>query len=127
MCPWQKGHNCYCSDMSTNKKKSAAVKSIKKVPSKKNKIVVKAAVKKKTPKKTASSPTQDKMTKEALKLVDRASALLRKGIKTGSKTTHEARAALHQEAHSLLGKATSNLDEALKAGTSFLQNAIKKI
>jgi hypothetical protein len=125
--------------MATNKKKSTvvkkpALKSVKKPVAKKTSsslkqksVTSKSAPKKSAPAKNSSAPTQDKLTKDALKLVDKASSLLRKGIKTGSKATHEARTALHQEAHSLLGQASTNLDHALKSGASFLRKAISKI
>ncbi len=102
---------------------SALKKSVKHVAPKK------AVVKKATPEKqkAASKPIEDTLAKEALKLVDKASDLLRSGIKNSHKTTTSAREKAHKEVHSLLGKATRHLDDALKTGSSFLKKAIDKI
>jgi|GEM_PF-2832345 len=128
--------------MPTLKKKSPVVKkpakssskSIKKTlppkitkPIKTTKKTLGSIKKKALPKKTASPAPQDKLAKEALKLVDKAASLLRKGIKKGSKATHEARIALHKEAHGLLGSASSNIDHLLKSGASLLHSVIDKV
>ena len=122
------------------KKKSSAVvkkpvvksKSIKKAAPKKVtlKVTLKKVVAKKTPvksKKAVVATFDDRLTKEALKLVDKASELLRTGIKTSHKATEKARETFHKEAHALLGKATRHLDDALDSGTSFLRKTINKI
>jgi hypothetical protein len=128
--------------MPTLKKKSPVVKkpakslskSVKKTlppkitkPIKTTKKTLGSIKKKALPKKTASPAPQDKLAKEALKLVDKAASLLRKGIKKGSKATHEARIALHKEAHELLGSASSNIDHLLKSGASLLHSVIDKV
>lgn len=124
------------------KPQQAATKSVKKgLPSKKLKAISskslapksgkqgsKTSLKKKVvAKKNAPPLAQDKLAKESLKLVDKAASLIRKGIKKGSKATHEVRSALHQEAHLLLGTASSNLDHILKSSASFLHSAIDKV
>jgi len=125
--------------MSTKKKMSPPKKvtSIKsKKPSAPKKVTPKktapktAAVKKIVIKKISLSSLEsfeDAVTKEALKLVDEAAGLLRAGIKTSQKTTSKAREATHKKAHSLLGKATNHLDNAIKSGSSYLRKAISKI
>ena len=89
----------------------------------------KAALKKTAPqhKKAATPSIDDRLAKEALKLVDEVSSLLRTGIKTSHKTTVKAREATHKKAHTLLGKATRHLDDVLKASSSFINKAINKI
>ena len=121
--------------MATKKKSSPVVKksvtkskSIKKAAPKK--VTVKKVVTKKAPvksKKAVVATFDDRLAKEALKLVDKASELLRTGIKTSHKATDKARETFHKEAHSLLGKATRHLDDALDSGTSFLRKTINKI
>src|SRR3990167_6522383 len=97
------------------------------------KSVVKTAPKKATPvaskkaapqhKKAAPKHHEDHLAKEALKLVNEATTHLRTGIKT----TAKARIAAHKKAHSLLGKATSFLDDLLKEGSSLMHKAINKL
>jgi hypothetical protein len=94
-------------------KKSAAPKSVKKpLPAKKA---------------TAVKPASDHLAEQALKFVDEAAALLRSGIREGAKTTSQSRAAAKKKAHSLLGKASTSLSQALEDGTSALQNLLKKL
>ncbi|MFI0347594.1 MAG: hypothetical protein ACH346_02310 [Chthoniobacterales bacterium] len=95
-------------------KKTVLKKETKKAILKKE--VAKTVPKKVTAKqiKTPSKPIEDTLAKEALKLVDKASTLLRSGIKNSHKTTTSARQRTHKEAHALLGKATRHLDDALK-------------
>ncbi|MCX6957085.1 MAG: hypothetical protein NT164_00855 [Verrucomicrobiae bacterium] len=125
--------------MSTKKKMSPPKKvtsTKSKKPSTPKKVTPKktapktAAVKKIVIKKISLSSLEsfeDAVTKEALKLVDEAAGLLRAGIKTSQKTTSKAREATHKKAHSLLGKATNHLDNAIKSGSSYLRKAISKI
>jgi len=128
--------------MPTLKKKSPVVekpaksssKSVKKTlplkitkPIKTSKKTLGSIKKKVAPKKTSSLSPQDKLAKEALILVNQAASLLRKGIKKGSKATHEARISLHKEAHGLLGSASSNIDHLLKSGASLLHSVIDKV
>lgn len=84
-----------------------------------------AASKKVAPqhKKAAPQHHEDHLAKEALKLVNEATTHLRTGIKT----TAKARVAAHKKAHSLLGKATSFLDDLLKEGSSLMHKAINKL
>ncbi|HLB33401.1 MAG TPA: hypothetical protein VJK54_04115 [Chthoniobacterales bacterium] len=74
-------------------------------------------------KKAAPKHHEDHLAKEALKLVNEATTHLRTGIKT----TAKARIAAHKKAHSLLGKATSFLDDLLKEGSSLMHKAINKL
>lgn len=118
--------------MTTKKSKKSPTKKspVKKAtPSKVNtkKVVTKKATPKrpaakaKNPatKKSSTQHLEDVMTKQALKLVDEAATLLRGGIKVSQKNTSKAREAAHKKAHTLLGKATRHLDDALKSGSSF--------
>jgi len=110
-------------------KKAPAKKVVAKKTTPKKVTSKKAVAKKVTTKqkKTAVASLDHLITKDALKLVDKASDLLRTGIKTSHKATDKARASLHKEAHSLLSKATRHLDDALESGTSFLRKTINKI
>lgn len=85
------------------------------------------SVKKAAPKKKSPPSVDDRLTKEALKLVDKASDFLRASIKNSSKTTTAARGSFHKEAHVLLGKASRNLEDLLESGTKALRKAIDKI
>ena len=133
-CAWQTPCAWYSSRMSTKKTKSTPLKKpapssqgAKKAAPKKSSLKKKRAPLKKSSQKGAATPAPDQLTQNALKLVDQAAALLRKGIKTSSKATYEARTVLHQEAHTLLEEASSHLDHAIQTGTTFLRNALKKI
>jgi hypothetical protein len=113
----------------------ATVSKVKKVITKKPTSTVRPATKGvsspakgKSPAKTISLQNiEDVLSKEALKLVDEAATLIRSGIKNSKKTTSKAREATHKKAHSLLGKATRHLDDAIKSGSSLLRKAINKI
>jgi hypothetical protein len=110
--------------MPTTKKTSS-----KKAPAKKSTAASKSTKKPASAKPTAkSSPSkEDKVAADALKLVDEAAALLRSGIRTGSKNTSQARAAAAKKAHTLLTKATGGLSSVLSGTTSALHKAIKKL
>jgi hypothetical protein len=117
------------------KKKTSIKKKVTSPKSKKPSSLKKVIAKKVAPKKAAIKKAgtsslesfEDAVTKEALKLVDEASHLLRSGIQTSKKTTSKARESAHKKAHALLGKATGHLDDAIKSGSSFLRKAINKI
>jgi DNA-binding protein HU-beta len=97
--------------------------------------VRKAAAHKATPKvtskpKSSAKPAaahEEKLTSSALKLVDEAAALLRKGIKTTADVSEKNREEARKRAHSLLTKATSSLNDLLDSGTSALHKAISKL
>lgn len=91
------------------------------------KVTAKKVSAKKTIKKATSKPMDDRLEKEALKLVDKASSLLRSGIKNSHKTTGKIREKTHQEALTLLEEATRHLDDVLKAGNSFIKKALNKL
>ncbi len=103
----------------TAPKKAAAKKTVKKA--------AKPAPKKKAAPKSATKPAEHKATNAALKMVDEAAALLRKGIRTGSDTTDKSRDAAKQRAHALLNKASSSLGDILSGGTSALRSVINKL
>ena len=99
--------------------------------------VRKAAVQKSTPtaskpKKSAprakpAGPREEKLANSALKLVDEAASLLRKGIKTTADVSDKNREAARKRAHGLLTKAASSLGGLLDTGTSALHKAISKL
>jgi hypothetical protein len=92
------------------------------------KTVVPKSRKKSLPAKKATAKSEaDGLAEQALKFVDEAAALLRSGIREGAKTTSQSRAAAKKKAHSLLGKASTSLSQALEEGTSVLQNLLKKL
>ena len=59
--------------------------------------------------------------------VAQATALLRTGIREGAQTTEESRILAKKKAHSLLGKASKTLSQAIEDGASTLQDFIKKM
>ena len=81
-----------------------------------------------TPKVT-TKPTvrHTKLSTQALKFLDEATAVLRTGIREGAQTTEESRILAKRKAHSLLGKASKTLSQAIEDGTSTLQDMIKKM
>lgn len=112
--------------MPTKKKKTTAkkspVKAVKKAAPKK------APARKTSPKKSKpAGPREQKAASAALKLVDEAAALLRKGIRTSADTTEKTRHEAKQKAHALLNKASSSLGDLLSGSTSVLRSAINKI
>lgn len=82
-------------------------------------------------KKTAAKPApkshDHSVTSSALKLVDEAAALLRKGISTGSDSSEKARLEARKKAHSLLNKASASLSDVLDGSASILRKVINKI
>ena len=112
--------------MATKKKKSTAKKSP--VKAAKKSAPKKAPAKKTAAKKShPASSREHKAANAALKLVDEAAALLRKGIRTSANTTEKTRHEAKQKAHSLLNKASSSLGDLLSGSTSVLRSAINKI
>ncbi len=111
--------------MATKKKTTA--------PKAKTAAPQKAAAKKPAPKKAASTKSQAAGPREhaaanaALKLVDEAAALLRKGIRTSADTTEKSRHEAKKKAHTLLNKASSSLGNLLGGSTSALRSVINKI
>jgi IS5 family transposase len=86
------------------------------------------AAKSRTAKKTApAGPREEALANDALKLVDKAAALLRKGIRSGAETTQKTRLEAKHQAHGLLTKASSVLGNLLNESTSTLHKVINKI
>lgn len=108
------------------KKKTSATKTKTAAPKK-------ATAKKAAPKKTAATkshpvgPREQKVATNALKLVDEAAALLRKGIRTSADTSEKSRHEAKRKAHDLLNKASSTLGDLLSGSTSALRDVINKI
>jgi len=76
---------------------------------------------------TKPAVTHTKLATEALKFLDEATALLRTGIREGAQTTEKSHILAKRKAHSLLGKASKTLSQAIEDGASTLQDFIKKI
>ena len=95
----------------------------KKPATKKKSVLAKLAPK------VRSKPTvhHNKLATQALKFLDEATALLRTGIREGAQTTEESRILAKRQAHSLLGKASKTLSQAIEDGASSLQDIIKKM
>lgn len=93
----------------------------------------KAAARKTTGKRTTARPSrpagprEDKLASGALRLVDEAAALLRKGIRTGAETSEKTRTDTRKKAHNLLTRASSSLGQLLSEGTSTLHKVINKL
>jgi hypothetical protein len=80
-----------------------------------------------TGKKTAAQPREEALAQEALKMVDQAATLLRKGIRSGAETTQKTRLEAKQQAHGLLNKASSVLGDLLSQSSSTLHKVIDRI
>jgi hypothetical protein len=78
-------------------------------------------------KKLDSDAREEALANEALKLVDKAAALLRKGIRSGAETSQKTRLEAKHQAHGLLNKASSTLGSLLNESTERLHNVINKI
>jgi hypothetical protein len=78
-------------------------------------------------KKSAAEPREEALAQEALKLVDEAAALLRKGIRSSAATTHKTRLEAKQQAHGLLNKASTVLDDLLSQSSSTLHKVIDRL
>ena len=99
--------------------------------------------KKTTAKKPATEPSQipnkrqrkssppdrakKRLANDALKLVDKAAALLRKGIRSGAETTHKTRLEAKHQAHDSSDQSIVRPRELLDESTSTLHNVINKI
>ena len=103
--------------MATTKKKTTAKKPAPKT----------ARSRKATTKSTSAAPREEALANDALKLVDKAAALLRKGIRSGAETTQKTRLEAKHQAHGLLTKASSVLGDLLSESTSTLHKVINKI
>lgn len=93
-----------------------------------------APLKKKVTSKTPSKSSikkehsvDDLLAKEAMKLIDKASDILRKGVKQSHRSTNKARETFHKEAHALLGKASRHLEDFLDSSTAALRKVINKV
>ena len=100
------------------------------MPASKKKPAPKPATK--TPAKKAAAKRkpvsrEHKVAATALKLVDEAAVLLRKGISTSASTSEKARLEAKKKAHALLGKAKSSIEELLDDSASVLRKVINKI
>lgn len=102
--------------MSPTNKKTAA-----------KKPAAKAARPRTTKKPAPAGPREEALANDALKLVDKAAALLRKGIRSGAETTQKTRLEAKHQAHGLLTKASSVLGDLLNESASTLHKVINKI
>ena len=82
---------------------------------------------KKPTKKPAPKPKDYSVTESALKFVDEAAALLRKGINTTADSSEDARREARKKAHSLIDKASESLSDLLDGSASVLRKITKKI
>ncbi|MDX2080179.1 MAG: hypothetical protein SFU53_05285 [Terrimicrobiaceae bacterium] len=71
--------------------------------------------------------TEQQVAKAALKMVDEAANLLRRGISTGASTSEKARLEAKQRAHSLLNDASSSLQSLLGSSASSLRKVINRM
>jgi len=97
------------------------------MPTPKKKSAAKEPASKSSPSKAAKPSPEHQAAKAALKMVDEAAELLRKGISSGAKTTESARIEAKKKAHSLLNQASSSLADVLGTSTSVLRKVINKI
>ncbi len=123
----------YVSSMAKKPTKKAASKSPTKAAAPKAAPKTKTTAKKTTKPSATKSSTrplgarEQKLASSALKLVDEAAALLRKGINTTADVSEKNRLAAKKRAHGLLNKATSSLSSILEGGSDALHKVIGKI
>ena len=101
------------------------------MPATKKKTVTKVT-KAKTPAKNTTvnrKPVsrEQKIASSALKFVDEAAVMLRKGISSSANTSEKARLEAKHKAHVLIGKAKSSLEELIDDGASVLRKVVNKI
>lgn len=119
-----------------------AIKKTTKIPAKKTTVKAKATTARKAPVRKAAAPKstaakakpsrpagprEEKLANSALKLIDEAASLLRKGVKTTADVSEKNREAARKRAHTLLTKATSSIGGLLDSGSSALHKAISKL
>ena len=114
--------------MATTKKKPSTARKSTKTTKAKTKAprANKTLSTKKTPKPTPST-REDKVASSALKMIDEAASLLRKGVNTSAAATEKSRAVAKQKAHSLLTKATKSLSSVVDDGASVLHKVIGRL
>ena len=90
-----------------------------------------AATKKKPAKNPVIKPAPKSkdysVTESALKFVDEAAALLRKGINTTADSSEDVRREARKKAHGLLDKASESLSDLLDESASVLRKVTKKL
>jgi hypothetical protein len=74
-----------------------------------------------------AGPREEAIANDALELVDKAAGLLRKAIRGGAETSRTARLQAKRQAHTLITRASSTLEQVLSEGTSTLHKVISKI
>ena len=105
------------------KKPATLKRGAKKPTTKKKSVLAKLAPK------VRIKPTvhHNKLATQALKFLDEATVVLRTGIREGAQTTEKSHILAKRKAHSLLGKASKTLSQAIEDGASTLQDFIKKM
>jgi len=105
------------------KKPATLKRGAKKPTTKKKSVLAKLAPK------VRIKPTvhHNKLATQALKFLDEATVVLRTGIREGAQTTEKSHILAKRRAHSLLGKASKTLSQAIEDGASTLQDFIKKM
>lgn len=111
---------------STKARKSPSKKTAAKKPAPR-KTATKSSRKPAQTKSQAAGPREHAAANAALKMVDEAAALLRKGIRSSANTTEKSRHDAKKKAHSLLNQASASLSDLLSGGTSALRSVINKI
>lgn len=107
----------------TPKKTSAAKKSTARKAAK----VPKGTSAKSAPKPAPKKGTpEDHASEQALKLIDKAAGILRKGVREGATASSKARAAAYVQANSLLTNAQKSLSGGLSSAGSSLSKGINK-
>lgn len=69
----------------------------------------------------------DALTRSALKFIDQAASLLKKGVRKGGRETVAARHAFKRKALKLVGQATGHLVEAVDKGGAALRKGLHKL
>lgn len=103
----------------------ATTKTRKKTASTKKKAAPKS--KKPTAAKKAKVTPEDRLATSALKFIDDAATLLRKGVTSGKNTAIDARQEAKKRAQTLLNRAHNDLGKALDLGASEARKVINRL
>ncbi len=82
---------------------------------------------KSTTAKSKPAPARDEVTTKIISFIDEAAGLLKQGVRQTSDQTESARKAARKKALTLLGKASTHLNDAIEQGASALRKEIRKL
>ncbi|MBI4023940.1 MAG: hypothetical protein HY360_03105 [Verrucomicrobia bacterium] len=86
-----------------------------------------AACTKKSSKSKSYCPESDPLVNSAVKLIDQAASLLKRGILTGAEKSADTRHTVKVKASHLVNEASEKLQDAIDKGASTLRKGLRKL